>query len=225
MPCLDAAVDSSAETAVPGLAFCPRTPRNHWDASRCQSIPQGCDCISVLAVRRPIWKKVQSDSHQPAESKLSALGHKQPSADVRFRYAGSLALNLVENAMTIRKNQPTIHIARLASVWAFIGCCLPAGASGCPTAIAGPTMNWVVSVCEARVETDDFDNPKVQACVKRVAQENHVSGDPYENCPVNRKLKTELCGAWVKLGTEKDLRACIKSSDTVPKGVSQGLGP
>ena len=127
--------------------------------------------------------------------------------------------------MPLHGSPSTLHAARLASGWAFLVCSLQAGATGCPAAIAGPTMNWVVSVCEARVETDDFGNPEVQACVKRVADENHVQGEPYESCPVNRKLKIELCGVWVKLGAEKDLRACVKSSDTVPKDVSQGLGP
>ena len=116
-------------------------------------------------------------------------------------------------------------MTRLAAAWALLGCCLQAQAGGCPAAIAGPTMNWVVSVCEARVETDDFASPDVQACVKQLAAENHVKGDPYESCRVNRKLKTELCGAWVKQGAEKHLRACVTSSDTVPEDVSQGLGP
>ena len=127
--------------------------------------------------------------------------------------------------MTLSNRRSTLRTARQSATWAFLACWLQANAAGCPTAIAGPTMNWVVSVCESRVETDDFGNPEVQACVRRVADENHVKGDPYEDCRVNRQLKTELCGALVKLGAEKDLRACIKSSDKVPKDVSQGLGP
>jgi hypothetical protein len=115
-------------------------------------------------------------------------------------------------------------MTRSFAAWTFLVCWPQAEAAGCPTAIAGPTMNWVVSVCEARVETDDFANPAVQACVKQLSAENHVKGDPYENCHVNRKLKAELCSAWVKLGLEKNLQACVKSSETVPKDVSQGLG-
>lgn len=101
---------------------------------------------------------------------------------------------------------------------------MQANAAGCPKAIAGPTMNWVNSVCEARVETDDFVNPQVQACVRRLAAENHVKGDLFENCGVNKRMKAELCASWVKLGAEKNLSACIASTDTVPKEVSEGLG-
>lgn len=114
--------------------------------------------------------------------------------------------------------------ARLLAICALAVCWTHVSAANCPKAIAGPTMNWVGSVCEARVETDDFINPDVQACIKGLATQHHVKGDPYEDCPTNKRLKAELCAYWVKLGAEKNLEACVKSPNTVPREVSEGVG-
>lgn len=96
--------------------------------------------------------------------------------------------------------------------------------AGCPKATAGATMNWAGVVCESRAETDDFFSPAVQACLKRLVDDDHIQPSPSENCRLNKKLKGQLCTTWIKLGAEKTMQACMKSSTNVPREVSAGVG-
>jgi hypothetical protein len=154
---------------------------------------------------------------------LSPVSRKRTPSEARFQQA-SFALSCLETLMTAPKLSSQPRRTRLVAAGAFTAFFLQANAASCPAAMAGPTMNRVNSVCEAHVETDDFGNPQVQACVRRLTADDHVKGAPYENCRVNKKLKTELCATRIKLGSEKNLQACVSSPDTVPRQVSAGLG-
>ncbi|MFL6626102.1 MAG: hypothetical protein ACJ8G1_06625 [Vitreoscilla sp.] len=88
--------------------------------------------------------------------------------------------------------------------------------------VAGPTMNWAQSICEWRIGTDVLDD-NVSACVKTLAKRDHIRPAPAEMCSVNRRYKTELCRAWIKDGTEKSLRVCLGSTESIPEEVSAGF--
>ena len=83
-------------------------------------------------------------------------------------------------------------------------------------------MNWAQSICDWRIGTDVLDE-NVSACMTTLAKRDRIQPAPAEMCSVNRRYKTELCRAWVRDGTEKSLRVCLGSTESIPREVSAGF--
>jgi hypothetical protein len=96
--------------------------------------------------------------------------------------------------------------------------------AACKENVAGPTVNWAVFVCGLRHETDDFAHPGVQACLKTLIKRDAVPSAPAEICRLNTKYKTELCRFRAEAVKDMPAATCIRSVETVPKEVSQGIG-
>jgi hypothetical protein len=94
--------------------------------------------------------------------------------------------------------------------------------NSCEAGTAGDTMQWAIALCEVRAETDDFESPCVQACLKRLISRDHIKNQPYVNCKLNLRYKTEWCGNVVRLGAESTVAACVGSRQAIPRNVHQG---
>jgi len=112
------------------------------------------------------------------------------------------------------------HALRLAALLAAVD---PAQAA-CAPHVAGPTVNWAVAVCQSRISTDDFAHPDVQKCLQRLIRDDALKGKNRELCSVNTKYKEEICRAYLAEPRGMTIQVCVKSTETIPKSVSQGVG-
>lgn len=96
--------------------------------------------------------------------------------------------------------------------------------AACPPEVAGPTMNWALAVCEQRNATDDPLNPAVLACQKQLISQDRIPPSPRQNCPLNTKYKTIVCKSQVEHGRYASSQACMRSAESIPRAVSQGIG-
>jgi len=96
--------------------------------------------------------------------------------------------------------------------------------TACRENVAGPTLNWAGMVCELRNETDDFENPNVQACLRKLITQDAIPKGQPEICSLNVKYKTEICRNRVALKKDISVSACVRSVKTIPNQISQGIG-
>ncbi|MEJ1936923.1 hypothetical protein WDZ92_42570 [Nostoc sp. NIES-2111] len=96
--------------------------------------------------------------------------------------------------------------------------------AACPPEHAGSTMNWALEVCKHRSATDDALSPAVVACQKQLIAKDRIPPSPQQNCPLNAKYKASVCKALVQHGRYASHQACMQSVESIPRGVSQGIG-
>jgi hypothetical protein len=101
-------------------------------------------------------------------------------------------------------------------------CALPALAQQCEPGLRGATINWAGVACKIRVETDDFWNEDVQACLRTELRKYGLRGAPREVCRLNRVYKAEMCLIGGHRIGEAAFAACLRSPRTIPLSVSEG---
>lgn len=92
----------------------------------------------------------------------------------------------------------------------------------CPSNIRGQTIHWIVAVCEARAETDDFESPAVQDCVAAMDAKYKIQSSTAQNCRLNALYKREWCASIPDSGGQRSASKCFKSSRTLPRVVLNG---
>jgi hypothetical protein len=84
--------------------------------------------------------------------------------------------------------------------------------------IPGKAMHWVADFCLHQAETDDFQEPKVQACFEK--NQGYKIKDTCEN---RTKYKLMLCRYMVsKAYYQGDAEMCLHDEDFVPTTVRNG---
>lgn len=94
--------------------------------------------------------------------------------------------------------------------------------AACPPNITGDTIFWVIALCQARAETDDFESPAVQDCIENIASRNQAVRQPSTDCKSNAVYKRAWCETMVKNGVEPSVSECVKSSTAIPPVVRNG---
>jgi len=91
-------------------------------------------------------------------------------------------------------------------------------AEGKACEIPGKAMHWVADYCLHQAETDDFQEPKVQACFEK--NQGHKIQDTCEN---RKKYKMKLCQHMVSKGYyDGTAEMCFQDKEFIPTTVSNG---
>lgn len=84
--------------------------------------------------------------------------------------------------------------------------------------VPGKAMHWIADYCLHQAETDDFQEPKVQACFAK--NQGYKIQDTCEN---RKKYKMKLCQYMVSKGYyEGDAATCFQDKEFIPATVSNG---
>lgn len=84
--------------------------------------------------------------------------------------------------------------------------------------IPGQAMHWIADYCLHQAETDDFQEPKVQACFEK--SQGYKIQDTCEN---RKKYKMKLCQHLVSRGYyEGDVGSCFADKEFIPTTVRNG---
>jgi hypothetical protein len=92
----------------------------------------------------------------------------------------------------------------------------------CPNYVSGATIDWAIAVCEVRSETDDFESPAVQDCLRRIVIEDKIKNTSPENCKLNTRYKKEWCAHFVEYRKNSTMPECMESQSSIPKNVLNG---
>lgn len=107
-------------------------------------------------------------------------------------------------------------IMKILLIFAFGLVCLGVAlAKDIECEIPGKAMHWIADFCLHQAETDDFQEPKVQACFEK--NQGYKTKDTCEN---RTKYKMKLCQYMVSKGYyQGDADMCLHDKDFVPTTV------
>lgn len=105
----------------------------------------------------------------------------------------------------------------LIVILALVFFCIPiAWAEECE--IPGKAMLWIADYCLHQAETDDFQQPKVQACFEK--NQGYKTKD---SCANRKKYKMKLCQHLVNKGYyEGTAEMCFDDKEFIPTTVRNG---